>query len=61
MFEYVYNSPGLINRKCFDFVVSSEFYMREKDFLPLLGGVAWDSGGRVGFHLDSVLVRYILS
>ena len=30
--------------------------MREKDFLPLLGGVARDSGGRVSFHLESVLV-----
>ena len=25
----------------------SEFYMREKDFLPLLGGIARDAGGRV--------------
>ena len=35
--------------------------MREKDFLPLLGGVARDSGGRVSFHLDSVFIRCILS
>ena len=29
-------------------VCCSEFYMREKDFLPLLGGIARDATGKVG-------------